>query len=185
MCDQQRLRPACAYAQSDQSLCLSLEYSMTLKLLTKHYFEFLILLGGSMGSSGFTLIKMAHCWKSHVTAHLIILDGQAGRKTLQQCKTISLPLDALIKVINKLTIITHLAKTGSLKVTLVGFLATPSFGYNVEAHKRSTHCSVRVWSMILTWLKPIKPEFLSRIAKCLHVLPASSVKQGQIKNTCV
>ena len=30
MCYQQRLGPAaCAYAQSDQSLCLSLEYSMT------------------------------------------------------------------------------------------------------------------------------------------------------------
>ena len=29
MCDQQRLRPACGYAQSDQSLCLSLEYSMS------------------------------------------------------------------------------------------------------------------------------------------------------------
>ena len=34
MCDQQRLRPACAYAQSDQSLCRSLEYSMSVKLLT-------------------------------------------------------------------------------------------------------------------------------------------------------
>ena len=104
MCNQQRPRPACAYAQSDQSLCLSLEYSMTLKLLTKHYFEFLTLPGDSMGSSGSTLVKMPHCWKSHVTAHLMILDGQTGRKTLQQCKTISLPLDALIKVINKLTI---------------------------------------------------------------------------------
>ena len=27
MCDQQMLKPACAYAQSDQSLCLLLEYS--------------------------------------------------------------------------------------------------------------------------------------------------------------
>ena len=49
-----------------------------------------------MGSSGYTLVKMPHCWKSDVAAHLMILDGQAGRKTLQQsCKTISLPLDAL------------------------------------------------------------------------------------------
>ena len=37
MCDQQRLRPACAYAQSDQSLCLSLEYSMTVKLMTEQF----------------------------------------------------------------------------------------------------------------------------------------------------
>ena len=33
--DPQRLRPACAYAQSDQSLCYSLEYSMTVKLPTE------------------------------------------------------------------------------------------------------------------------------------------------------
>ena len=33
MCRQQRLRPACAYAQSDQSLCLSLDYFMIGKLL--------------------------------------------------------------------------------------------------------------------------------------------------------
>ena len=39
ICDQQRLRPACAYAQSDQSRCLSLEYSMTLRLLTEHQLE--------------------------------------------------------------------------------------------------------------------------------------------------
>ena len=43
MCDQQRLRPACAYAQSDQSLCLSLEYPMTVKLLTDYHLKFLSL----------------------------------------------------------------------------------------------------------------------------------------------
>ena len=41
MCDQQSLRSACAYAQSDQSLCKSLEYSMIVKLLTEHHLEFL------------------------------------------------------------------------------------------------------------------------------------------------
>ena len=30
-------------AQADQSLCLSLEYSMTVKLLTEHHLELLIL----------------------------------------------------------------------------------------------------------------------------------------------
>ena len=44
MCDQQSLRSACAYAQSDQSLCLSLEYSMSVKLLTEHNVEFLRLI---------------------------------------------------------------------------------------------------------------------------------------------
>ena len=71
MCDQQRLRPACAYAQSDQSLCSSLEYPMSVKLLTQNDLEFLRLKGGCTGSSESTLVKMPHCWKSHVTAQYI------------------------------------------------------------------------------------------------------------------
>ena len=41
MCDLQSLRSACAYAQSDQSLCKSFEYSMIIKLLTEHHLKFL------------------------------------------------------------------------------------------------------------------------------------------------
>ena len=41
MCDQQRLRPACAYVQSDQSLCLLIAYSMSVKLLSEHHLDFL------------------------------------------------------------------------------------------------------------------------------------------------
>ena len=70
MCDQQSLRSACTYTQSDQSLCLLLEYSMSVKLLTEYYLEFLSLKGGCTGSSESTLIKMTHCWKSHVTAQI-------------------------------------------------------------------------------------------------------------------
>ena len=72
MCDQQSLRSACAYAQSDQSPCLSLEYSMTVKLLTEHHLELLSLKGGCTGSSESTLVKMSNCWKSHVTACLLM-----------------------------------------------------------------------------------------------------------------
>ena len=72
MCNQQRLRPACAYAQSDQSVCLSLAYSMSVKLLTEHHLVFLSLKGGCTGSSESTLVKMPHCLKSHVVAHIII-----------------------------------------------------------------------------------------------------------------
>ena len=71
MCDQQRLRSACAYAQSDQSLCLSFEYSMIVKLLAEHHLEFLSLKGGCIGPSESTLVKMPHCWKSHVVALVI------------------------------------------------------------------------------------------------------------------
>ena len=70
MCDQQRLRPACAYAQSDQSLCKSLEYSMSVKLLTKHHLDVLSLTGGCRGSSESKLVKMSNYWKSHAAAHL-------------------------------------------------------------------------------------------------------------------
>ena len=70
MCDQQKLRSACAYAQSDQSLCSSLEYSMSVKLLTEHLLEVLSLKGGCRGSSESTHIKMSHCWKSHTMAQI-------------------------------------------------------------------------------------------------------------------
>ena len=46
---------------------------MIVKLLTEHHLEFLSLKGGCTGSSESTLVKMPHCWKSHVTAHVFIL----------------------------------------------------------------------------------------------------------------
>ena len=61
-----------AYAQSDQSLCWSLEYSKSVKLLTEHHVEFVSLKGGCTGSSESTHVKMPHCWKSRVTARLIL-----------------------------------------------------------------------------------------------------------------
>ena len=57
-------------AQSDQSLCLSLEYSINVKLVTEQHFEFLSL-KGCTGSSQSTIIKMPHCWKSHYYKDLI------------------------------------------------------------------------------------------------------------------
>ena len=65
-----------AYAQSDQRLCQSLEYSMTVKLLTEHYLQFLRLKGGFTGSSESTLERMPHCWKSHVPARITFLYAQ-------------------------------------------------------------------------------------------------------------
>ena len=72
MCDQQRLRSGCAYAQSDQRLCLSLEYFLTDKLLTEYHLEFLCLTGGCTGSSESTLAKMPHCWESRSAAQLFL-----------------------------------------------------------------------------------------------------------------
>ena len=77
MCDQQRLRPVCTYAQTDQSLCKSLDDSMNVKLLTEQHLEFLSLKGGCTGSSESTLVEIPHCWKSHATAYLLINEEKA------------------------------------------------------------------------------------------------------------
>ena len=45
---------------------------MTVKLLTEQHLEFLPLKGGCTGSSESTLVKIPHCWKSHVMALFII-----------------------------------------------------------------------------------------------------------------
>ena len=71
MRDQQSLRSACAYAQSDHRLCLLFEYAMSVNLLTEHHLEFLSLKGGCTGSPESTFVKMPHCWKSHVTAQMV------------------------------------------------------------------------------------------------------------------
>ena len=39
---------------------------MIVKLLTEHHLEFLSLKGGCTVSSESTLVKLSHCWKSHV-----------------------------------------------------------------------------------------------------------------------
>ena len=70
--NEQRLRQACAYAQSEQNLCKWLEYSMNIKLLTEQHLEFLSLKGGCTCSSESIHVKMPHCLKSHVAAHFYI-----------------------------------------------------------------------------------------------------------------
>ena len=42
---------------------------MSVKLLTEHHWEVLSIKGRYTGSSESTLVKISHCWKSHVTAH--------------------------------------------------------------------------------------------------------------------
>ena len=58
------LRSACAYAQSYQSICYSLDNSMIVKLLIEHHLVFLSLKGGCRGSSESTLVEMSNYWKS-------------------------------------------------------------------------------------------------------------------------
>ena len=46
--------------------------------LRKHHLELLSLNEGCTGSSEFTLVKMPHCWKSHVTGHILLVLYVAG-----------------------------------------------------------------------------------------------------------
>ena len=46
---------------------------MIVKLLTEQHLEFLGLKGSCRGSSVSTLVKIPHCWKSHVTAQLLFI----------------------------------------------------------------------------------------------------------------
>ena len=47
---------------------------MSVKLLTEHHLELLSLKGGCTGSSESSLFKIPYCWKSHVAAHIHLLD---------------------------------------------------------------------------------------------------------------
>ena len=60
-------------AKAQISLCQSLEYSMTVKLLSEHHLEFLSIKGGYTGSSEATVVLMSHCWKSCVTAKIVCI----------------------------------------------------------------------------------------------------------------
>ena len=51
-------------------------YFMSVKLLSEQHLEFHSLNGGCTYLSESTLVKMPHCWKSHVTAHLWVHNFQ-------------------------------------------------------------------------------------------------------------
>ena len=53
---------------------------MTVKLLTEHHLGFLSFKGGCTGLSESTLVKMAQCWKSHVTAQVLKKLGFFSKK---------------------------------------------------------------------------------------------------------
>ena len=45
---------------------------MSVTLLTEHHLEFLSLKEGCTGLLKSTLVKIPHCWKSHVTAYFLL-----------------------------------------------------------------------------------------------------------------
>ena len=79
--------PTMWYVQCDQSPCNSLEYSMSVKLLTEHNLEFLSLKGGYTCLSESTLDKMPLCWIKHVSAQILplALDRVVLQKINKNC----------------------------------------------------------------------------------------------------
>ena len=55
---------------------------MSVKLLTEHYLEPLSLIGGYTGSYEATPVKMPHCWKSCVTAHVYMLQKSKIQRSI-------------------------------------------------------------------------------------------------------
>ena len=55
---------------------------MSVKLLIKLNLEFLSLTEGCTGSSESTLVKMAHCWKSHVAGHIFCIIENIARNEM-------------------------------------------------------------------------------------------------------
>ena len=58
---------------------------MSVRLLAEHHFGARSLQGGCTGSSESTLVKIPHCWKSHVAAQM----GFARLLTLEPMLTVS------------------------------------------------------------------------------------------------
>ena len=58
---------------------------MNIKLPTEHHLEFLSLIGGYIGSSESTIVKIPHCWKSHVTAKILLFQISVQLKGHPKC----------------------------------------------------------------------------------------------------
>ena len=71
MCNQQSLRSACAYAQSDQNLYLSFEYSMMFSYQINIIWSFKAKYEAAQVRLSLHLSKMPHCLKSHDTVLLM------------------------------------------------------------------------------------------------------------------
>ena len=132
MCDQQSLRSACAYAQSDQSLCLSLEYPMSVMLLTEHNLRFLSLKRDCTGLSETTLVKMLNCWKSHVIT-LFILQSQPTEESDEETAPGS---TLFVKNLNFSTTDESLREVGGYRWWLVSCRNISSDKYNMGLDAR-------------------------------------------------
>ena len=86
---------------------------MIVKLLTEHHLEVLSLKGGCTGTSESTLVKMPHCWKSHVTAHLF----SYATRTIVPCRMNWLKKKVLTKH-KETALLFQIRRAGNKRITL-------------------------------------------------------------------
>ena len=63
-----------------------------------------MLKGGCTGSSESTLVKMSHCWKSHVTAHIVLageLKIMSSAENTSQSHTVHFRAKTILKLTEK------------------------------------------------------------------------------------
>ena len=70
---------------------------MSVKLLAEHHLEFLCLKRGCKGSSESTLVKIPHCWKSHVAAQLIMDNATMCPKVRMAYKSVKKKMGTKLK----------------------------------------------------------------------------------------
>ena len=97
---------------------------MTVELLRKHHLEIISLKGGCTCSSESTLVKIPHCWKSHVAAHICIV-------TCTVCSTYVTHEHVLLNV-NKAFLIGQYKPKGVQLGGFVGQLACSRAGADPE-----------------------------------------------------
>ena len=92
-------------------------------LLTEQQLEFISLNGGCTGSSESIHVKMSHCWKSHVVAHI---DTQQ-RKTQTKLLTASDTRYASMGVLMKLMAYAIITETLHAGPNILGFQCLPNY----------------------------------------------------------
>ena len=119
---------------------------MTVELLTEHHLEFLSLKGRCTGSSESTLVKMPHCWKSHVMAQMISSSAEIIPETnfassVKYSMTIVLTIlpSVMIAPIMIMKVPLYIRKNLASLHTIIYILREKSLAiiYNGVSHRRS------------------------------------------------
>ena len=119
-----------------QSLCESLEYFMSVKLLTERHLEFLSLKGGCTGLFESIHVKIPHCWKSHANEQMNVT-GSTCADPENSVRGDLFFSSTYLKFTEGLRV--QLLPGGSLPVFLKKPIATCDFGLNIVISQIDTY----------------------------------------------